>query len=139
MIQLKNLLLGAIAFIIVHIVILETWQTWFHGGGGHAAWFLNSEPSVVFTAIVFAVINFAAVLASGERRGDAVMLVVLNVAVGAVVAMAVALFRLPGGPGTIFPIVIVTGFALFAAAGAVGGAAGWAICAARPGGSTSSR
>lgn len=120
MIQLKTLLAGAVAFVAVHFALVATWQTWFHGGGGQTAWFLNSGQAVAFTVAVFAIVGFLVAVLRSDGRLETAFVSALNIAIGAAVPMIVTLFRLPGGPGTLFPIAIVIGFLVLIVGGAIG-------------------
>ena len=118
MIRWKGLLLGAAAFLAAHLVVRARWTDWF--GGRHEPWFLNSGTAVAFTAACLFVAGIAATVAFARGDPDDRMVYAVNVAAGAVLAMASVLLIV--GPGTIFPIALAIGaaIALFsAAAGAV--------------------
>jgi hypothetical protein len=85
------------------------WAAWF--GGAHDPWFLNSAHAVAFTlGIMFVLSVVSGVLGfSGPF-----------VAAGGVMAMAAVLFWMPGGPGTIFPIVLVIGAGFVGGSGLLG-------------------
>jgi VIT1/CCC1 family predicted Fe2+/Mn2+ transporter len=121
MARVKLLVIGAVAFSAMHVLFVETWQTWFDGGAGHPAWFMNSATTVAITAIAFAVINLIHALVDRDERRQAALVAAAAITVGATVPMVVVLFTLPGGPGTLFPIAIVIGAAIFFVSGASGG------------------
>jgi len=99
----RSVVLGALAFLGTHAVLVAKWSTWF--GGQWEPWFLNdSGRAVAFTAITL----FVAALVAGllwAHDGPDAMVHGVNVAAGAAAAMIGVLVAI--GPGTIFPIVIV--------------------------------
>jgi hypothetical protein len=90
--------LGALAFAAAHAIIVSKWGEWF--GGLHEPWFLNSGRAVAFTTALL----FGVGLAGGLFGLSGLM-----IAAGAFVTMTVVFFRLPDGPGNIFPVVVVSG------------------------------
>jgi hypothetical protein len=99
-------ILGALAFAAAHAVERAHWHDWFHGA--YEPWFLNSGWAILFTVGAVAVASAVlAALASSTQAARG-----LSIAAGAFVAMTAILFLKPGGPGTIFPIVMVAGGAL---------------------------
>jgi hypothetical protein len=94
-------LVGAAAFGAAHVLLRVRWDLF---GPAHDAWFLNSGSAAALTFGVTAGGAVYAALVSrtmGETVGAS-----LSVGAGAAVAAAVVLFTLPGGPGTIFPVVL---------------------------------
>ncbi len=117
---------GAATFVVVHLVVVATWQTTMRGEATFAPWFLNSGRAIVWMLAAFAVAALGASASDDRRTATAMFDVAAWIAIGGAIPMIIVLFTLRGGPGTIFPIVIVGG-ALFLLAGAlVGAAAGWA-------------
>lgn len=102
-------IVGLLAFLLVHFGERLAWNTWF--GGVHEPWFLNSGPAAAVTATWLFVVGVI---------GGASGLPGLMLAGGAFVAMAGVLFFKDGGPGTIYPIVLVFGGALVTATIALG-------------------
>ncbi len=116
---------GAVLFLSVQGVLFLTTAP--IPGIRNSGWFLNSGRGVAVVAIACAV---AGTLSGLGRRGsvrDAAML-----AGGAVSAMIAVLFSI--GAGTIFPIVIVSGTVIIAAATAAGAGIGTAARRAWSGG-----
>lgn len=132
MIRWKPLLSGALTFVAAHLILVATWQTWFGGGDGFPPWFMNSKAAVAFTAAMFAAVS--AVVAAGPpgQRLESAIAAACFFAFGAVVVMAVLLFRVPGGPGSIFPITIGIGAIVLTSASVGGAAAGWLARGSRP-------
>jgi hypothetical protein len=89
---------GLLTFAAAHAVEVLKWAAWF--GNAYEPWFLNSGRAVAFTMACL----FVTSLISGWLRLSGLM-----IAAGAATAMAAVLFLKEGGPGTIFPIVIVAG------------------------------
>jgi len=95
--------IGFLTFLAAHAVEVRQWSAWF--GGAHPPWFLNSGRAIVFTlgCVCAASCMMALFSASAQRvRG-------ITFAVGSFVAMTAVMFLQKGGPGTIFPIVMVVG------------------------------
>src|SRR5262245_59094805 len=126
MIRWKSLLAGAVAFTAVHLVLIATWQTWFHGGDA-PPWFMNSTLSVAFAAAAFLVLSAVATIAAGGQRFEDSMVDAANLAAGAVVPMVVVLFTIRGGPGNLFPIAIAIGMVVLGVSCAVGALVGWPV------------
>lgn len=101
-------MLGAVAFVAAHLVTAAKWVPWF-GGQDYPPWFLNDgNRAVLFmVACVFVAALTAGVLWARSQREAFVH--GINLAAGAVVAMAVVLFTAPSGPGTLFPIALAVG------------------------------
>jgi hypothetical protein len=95
---------GLLTFGAAHAVEVLKWAAWF--GNAYEPWFLNSGRAVAFTMACL----FLTSLISGWLRLSALM-----IAAGAATAMIAVLFLKEGGPGTIFPIVIVAGSVLILA------------------------
>jgi hypothetical protein len=95
--------IGMLTFTGAHAVEVAMWRAWF--GGEHEPWFLNSASAAGFT---LGCVLIASGLAS-MRGGSAPPGRGVSLALGAFAAMAVVLFLKEGGPGTIFPIVLVAG------------------------------
>src|SRR5438309_535944 len=94
--RVVGLAAGALAFLAAHLVIHAEWARWF--GAEHVPWFLNEgRANAVMVSSLF-----LASLAGGYAAVPGLMF-----AAGAFAAMTIVLFNLPGGPGTIFPIVMV--------------------------------
>jgi hypothetical protein len=83
---------------------------------------LNAGGALAFTA---ACVLVAGVLAAGRSRSW--LANGIAVAAGAAAAMAVVLFTLPGGPGTIFPIVLLSGTVVLMLSGVAGAGIGAAL------------
>jgi hypothetical protein len=108
---------GFVTFVLAHAIEVAKWSGWFHGTA--EPWFLNAGRAALLT--IGAVTLTSAVMAALVGPTRAVNGV--SVAAGAFVAMTAVLFLKPGGPGTIFPIVLVAG-GVFLLLGSVLGA--WA-------------
>ncbi len=104
-------LLGVVTFVAAHYVEVSRWDAWF-GGAAQAPWFLNdgNRAALFMMACVFMATVAAGALWARSAR-DAIVHGV-NLAAGAVTAMIVVLFRLPGGAGTLLPIAIAIGAAM---------------------------
>jgi hypothetical protein len=94
---------GFFTFVVAHTIEAAKWSDWFHGTA--EPWFLNSGRAVLLTIVTVGLTS--AVVAALVESTPAVSGV--SVAAGAFVAMTMVLFLKPGGPGTIFPIVLVVG------------------------------
>ncbi len=90
--------LGVLTFVGAHAIEVAWWTVWF--GGAHDPWFLNSGRAIAFTM---------ACLLGVSTIGGALGLSGFAIAAGSFVAMTTVLFLKEGGPGTIFPIVMVAG------------------------------
>jgi hypothetical protein len=132
MTKLMLSIVGAAAFVAIHLVIVAMWQTWFGGSAAYAPWFLNASSTVAFTTAVFASINLLAAVLSADGRIEARFVAAALIAAGAALPMIVILFMTRGGPGTLFPIAITIGLALIFLGGVAGGWLGWVIRFARP-------
>lgn len=120
-------LVGALTFLGLHLALVATWSAWFDGGGHFAPWFMNSVRSVEACAVVFALVG-GCVSTLDRRPGvDTRFASGAYLALGALVPMVAVLFTLPGGPGTLFPIAVVTGWAIVLVASTVGACLGWAF------------
>jgi hypothetical protein len=100
---------GLMTFVAAHEVEALKWAAWF--GSVHDPWFLNSGRAVAFTMACLLVSS----LIAGWLRLSGLMF-----AAGAATAMTAVLFLKQGGPGTIFPIVIVVGTLLMLAVSLLG-------------------
>jgi len=132
-------------FFATHVVIVARWHAWFARGVGvagtggtaapgidrtsdtYAPWFMNSTGAVVFTVVVFLLVNLVVALAGAHHRVDRAVLGAANVAAGAVIVMTIVLFTYPGGPGNLFPIAIVIGAVLITIASVAGAMAAWLV------------
>jgi hypothetical protein len=105
---------GFLAFLTAHAIQVVEWAGWF--GGAYEPWFLNSGRAIAFTvAVVGAAGTLGALFVPALARTRGVTL-----ALGAFVAMTAVLFLKPGGPGTIFPIVMASGGGCLLASGTLG-------------------
>jgi len=100
---------GLVTVVAAHGVEALKWAAWF--GSAYEPWFLNSGRAVAFTMACL----FLTSLISGWLRLSGFMF-----AAGAATAMTAVLFLKEGGPGTIFPIVIVAGSVLIVAISMLG-------------------
>ncbi len=124
----RAILYGAAAFLIAHTIERFLWARFFSAGNAALpAWFLNSGRAVLFTAICLAIAGLVVGAMARDRRE--LLAGAANVAGGGIVAMIVALFT--GGPGTIFPLVIIAGGALVIAGSFAGALATLAVSARR--------
>jgi len=89
-------ILGVMAFGVAHVIEVALWTTWF--GGAYDPWFLNSARAAAFTIGWLFVTSLMA--GTVELSG-------LTFSSGAVISMIGVLFLKPGGPGNIFPIVML--------------------------------
>jgi hypothetical protein len=108
---------GFVTFVVAHAIEVATWSGWFHGTA--EPWFLNDGRAALLTigAVTLTSAVMAALVGSTLAGG-------VSVAAGAFVAMTVVLFLKPGGPGTIFPIVLVAGGAFLLLGSVLGAWAG---------------
>ena len=129
MIRWKPLLSGALTFVAAHLVLVATWRTWFGGGDGFPPWFMNSTAAVAFTSAMFAVVSAFVTARPLQDVGrlESAIVAACYVAAGASAVMAVMLFLLPGGPGSLFPVAIVLGAIVLTAASVAGASAGWLV------------
>jgi hypothetical protein len=95
--------IGLLAFLGIDGLEVVLWTARF--GGTHEAWFLNSGPATAVTVGWL----FALSLIGGALQMSGPWF-----AAGAFVAMTGVLFLKPGGPGNIFPIVMLFGGLLIA-------------------------
>jgi hypothetical protein len=109
-------ILGVAAFAAAHLVEAARWHEWF--AGAYEPWFLNSGRAILFTIGAVAAASALAAAALGAASTESG----IAAGLGAFVAMTVVLALKPGGPGTIFPIVILAG-GVFLLAGTLAG--GW--------------
>jgi hypothetical protein len=123
MTRLACSLLGGLTFLGAHAVEASRWRSWFAPAGDFGPWFLNSGRAVAFTVLCLFIVSMVsgAVGSAGQRdwlaRGA-------YFSGGAVAAMTIVLFAV--GPGTIWPIVLVSGAAVVATSGVSGSFVGWA-------------
>src|SRR3989442_3051249 len=87
----KYPLVGAVTFVALHRVLVVTWQTWFHGGGGHSPWFMNTVDSVLLAMAVFFVVNVMVCLLMPQPRVEETSLAACQVVAGAVAPLLVPL------------------------------------------------
>src|SRR2546425_9264346 len=78
----KYPLVGAVTFVALHRVLVVTWQTWFHGGGGHSPWFMNTVDSVLLAMAVFFVVNVMVCLLMPQPRVEETSLAACQVVAG---------------------------------------------------------
>lgn len=112
---------GLVTFLAAHAIERAEWHTWFHGA--YEPWFLNSGRAILFTTACLGAAS--AVVAAFTRssrpaRG-------FTFGAGAFVALAATLFLSEGGPGTIFPIVLVAGGGLVILSSVAGAWVGAAV------------
>jgi len=105
---------GFLTFLAAHAIERAEWQGWFHGE--YEPWFLNAGRAVLFT--VACVVVAGAVVAALTRSATPVRGIAIGT--GAFAAMTAVLFLKEGGPGTIFPIVLVAGGGLIFLGSAAG-------------------
>jgi hypothetical protein len=124
---LKNLVLGAAAFLAAHAVEVYRWRDWFDATGGQPPWFLNSGTAIVLTAAAVALAAAGGAMlwaSSGREAGQQSF----GVAGGAALAMATTLVVI--GPGNIFPIVLIIGTGILAISAVFGGWLGFTAASA---------
>jgi hypothetical protein len=109
---------GLFAFLVAHAIEVVRWAQWF--GGTHQPWFLNNGAATQFTMGCTFVTSVAVALFSPSPRPVRG----LTIALGAFAAMTYVLFRSQGGPGNIFPIVLVFGGFLLLLSSTLGAWAG---------------
>src|SRR5262245_34040087 len=105
----KYPLVGAVTFAGLHQALVATWQTWFHGGGGHSPWFLNSLDAVVAAAAVFFIVGLTTALLIPEPMVEETSFGACQLVAGAGLPMVATLATLPEGPGSLAPLVIAIG------------------------------
>jgi hypothetical protein len=115
---------GVLAFLTAHALEVMQWASWF--GGEHEPWFLNSGRAVLVTLAWVGCASGMVALFSASRPGPRG----LTVALGAFVGMTTVLFLKHGGPGTIFPIVMVAGGGCIVISSALGAWVGRMVRAA---------
>jgi hypothetical protein len=120
----RDVVLGAATFLAAHAVEVWAWRAWFAPRGDFGAWFLNSGRAVAVTVLCLFVVSLVsgAVGSAGQRDS---LLRGASFSGGAIAVMTVVLFTI--GPGTIWPIVLISGAAIIAASGVIGAFAGWVI------------
>ncbi len=96
--RLIGFTIGLLAFTAVHLIEVQMWVPWF--GGDHNAWFLNDQHAGQFTFVGLFIISL---IAGWFRLSGS------SVAFGACVAMTLALFLSPHGPGSLFPMALGIG------------------------------
>lgn len=120
------MLTGSATFVVVHRLIVVSWQSTFNGAANFAPWFLNSGKAILWMILAYVFVGFFASLFVGRRTAGAWLDTGTTTATGGAIAMIFVLFTMAGGPGTIFPIVIVGGWLFLLAGSLTGAAAGWA-------------
>jgi len=120
-------LVGAVTFVALHRVLVVTWQTWFHGGGGHSPWFMNTVDSVLLAMAVFFVVNVLVCLLMPQPRVEETSLAACQVVAGAIVPMVVTLATLPEGPGNMAPVAIFIGIIIVVVPSVAGALVGFAV------------
>src|SRR2546426_11438582 len=103
----KYPLVGAVTFVALHRVLVVTWQTWFHGGGGHSPWFMNTVDSVLLAMAVFFVVNVMVCLLMPQPRVEETSLAACQVVAGAAAPPGVAPAALPAGAGDKAPVAVL--------------------------------
>ena len=132
--RLAAVIAGAVTFLAVHAILVRTWPVWSSGADGFAPWFMNSGRAVLLAAAVFLAVSAICGATLSEPRAESAAMTAGHVTIGAVLVMIGVLFRLPGGPGTLFPVAIVVGALVIGGAsvtGAVLAACGRALFARR--------
>ncbi|HZP47955.1 MAG TPA: hypothetical protein VFB07_05460 [Vicinamibacterales bacterium] len=119
--------LGALTFVALHVLLMATWQTWFHGGDTLPPWFMNSARGLAVGAVVFAAVGLCVSARDRNPAVDTRFVSAAWLALGALVPMAAVLFTMRGGPGTLFPIAIAIGSGIVFVSAAAGGCLGWAF------------
>jgi hypothetical protein len=122
----KYPLVGAVTFAGFHLALTATWQTWFHGGGGHSPWFLNTLEGVLAAALVFFIVGLTIAFLKAEPTVAKTSLRACQVVAGAALPTIGALAVLPGGPGSLAPLAIVIGIIVLLVPSVAGALAGHA-------------
>jgi hypothetical protein len=117
--RVTALLTGAAAFAAAHAVEVAGWHGVFAPGSANAAWFLNSGRAVAFTAACLFFASFTCSLLTRSARlsksaRTTHVVLASNLACGAIAAMTAVLAAI--GPGSIFPLALVIGALIAAAA-----------------------
>jgi hypothetical protein len=120
----KTFVVGALAFLAAHGVLVAMWQAWFEPSGAYDPWFLNSGRAVAFVAIVLVAGSAAAGVMMRVGPGEALR---HGLTFGGGAAAAMAIVLLASSPGTLFPIALAIGAAIALAASVAGTAAGSAL------------
>jgi hypothetical protein len=120
------ILSGAATFLVVHQIIVVSWQSTFADAGDFAPWFLNSGKAILWMILAFAVVGFFASVFVGRLTARTWFDLGATTATGGAIPMIFILFTMRGGPGTIFPIVVVGGWLFLLAGSLIGAVAGWA-------------
>ena len=121
------LAVGAITFLALHVVLVATWQAWFDRGDTLVPWFMNSVRAVECTVVLFAAVGLGVSALDSYPGVDTRFATAAYLALGALVPMVAILFTMRGGPGTLFPIAAVIGWAIVFVASATGACLGWAL------------
>src|SRR3989442_13540129 len=100
----KYPLVGAVTFVALHRVLVVTWQTWFHGGGGHSPWFMNTVDSVLLAMAVFFVVNVMVCLLMPQPRVEETSLAACQVVAGGLASPCSPPRTPPHGPGGTGPL-----------------------------------
>jgi hypothetical protein len=111
-----TILRGVLAFSVPHLIEVAYWG-WFKGH--YRPWFTNSGRAATFTLGILFIVSMVTAAAAPRDRAirDA-----LWVALGAILAMTIALFS--GDAGTIFPLVWIVCAGFLVASAALGGLLG---------------
>src|SRR5262249_28734431 len=104
-------------FFVAHLIEAAAWSSLF-AGDTVTPWFMNTPRAGAFTALLLGIV---AGVAAPKDVGEAIVRG-LNVGLGATAAAVIVLAGV--GPGTLFPIAIVTGMAIVVTASVVGALAG---------------
>ena len=113
--RLAGVVIGLLTFAATHLIVMAKWTSWFHGE--HEPWFLNTSEAGQFTVACVFVVSLVAGLFSIPG---------VFLWTGAVVAMVVVMC-FPPGPGTLWPIALVFGGCILAAAILIGNMIGLGI------------
>jgi hypothetical protein len=127
MTRTKSIVVGATTFVGLHLLFMAAWQRWFGGSDRLDPWFLNSPKAVAATISVFAVVGAVSGLIDSRRDFEARAALTAFLATGGAVPMVIRIFTMRGGPGNLFPIVIVVGWCIMFLGAAIGVAVAWLV------------
>ena len=115
---------GAVTFLAPHAILVRAWPAWSGGANEFAPWFMNSGRGIVLAAVAFFAVGAICGATLSDPQPESAAATGGYISLGAVPVMIVVLFRIPGGPGTLFPIAIVLGALLIGGMSLFGAAAG---------------